>query len=230
MLSKSKRYKEHAKARQAPLEALIDEFLLSILEHSESKRDLLNICLVSRRLYILTIEVLYRDLSLDLSTASHRRLMQRLVHIKACLPQRIQILRVEASWQDLSFEHSNDLHALFHLITNFKLFGWTQPLVALYDLAEIIHTSFSQAIMEVTDNDCYLFDPETEDDSGAEDNLWFFSCVERHVDFQPDLPFIPINILQWMPRLSHLMLAHDQNCWIPGMEQELPSPQHTRDI
>lgn len=170
MSSKSKRQKEDAKAQLFPLETIVDELLLSILEHIESKQDLLNLCLVSRRLYCLTIGVLYRDLSLDFSAASHIRLMRRLVHAKATLPRRIQTIRVESSRVDLSLEHSDALCALFHRMTNLKLFGWTGPLGALWDLPDVIHTRFPKAIIEITDNHCFQFDPETEDDSDTEDD------------------------------------------------------------
>jgi hypothetical protein len=67
----------------APRQRLFDKFIhdvvyLILLEISlaEGKAGLLSVCLVSKYLYLSTIPHLYREVNMDLTRASHRRLLQ----------------------------------------------------------------------------------------------------------------------------------------------------------
>jgi hypothetical protein len=78
--------------RGTGFEGMINDVLRLILEQVTSTQDLVNLCLVSHRLYLHTVPRLYRDLGLDLSRRSHRRLLRRLAQPTTLLPTLVREL------------------------------------------------------------------------------------------------------------------------------------------
>ncbi|KAH7091214.1 hypothetical protein FB567DRAFT_625788 [Paraphoma chrysanthemicola] len=83
--------------RPVPFDSLIDNVLYMVLDQillAEGATGLTNLTLVSRRLYLCTIPHLFRNVDLDVTRASHVRLLSRLARPRSRIPGLIQELAV----------------------------------------------------------------------------------------------------------------------------------------
>lgn len=368
-----------ARRRYFPLGSIIDELLHNILDFFHETEDLLSLCLVSRRLYLFTVEHLYRDITFDSSAASHRQLLMRLTHENSAIVQRIRVLRLHTEQKPFD-EYFRQLRLLITRMKNPTKFvigvALSGPLGAadafLYiiarcfpystveikqtgqntrgirdtlrtltahpacpqitrldinleyggsmypkckrDLVVIIrsaqglehlrirlvaatyfpeflpvfqHEDFPRLkLLDLGHTETAIFTPGelmrwgkrggwtrlttlttgsldcfrcfvgrdvglrelklyTHDDHDFEEidqifvspmtptpfsDLSTFSCIEKDVSRRAGLRFMPVNILRWMPKLRHLLLARDENRWDPVVDPCLPSIQHVKDI
>lgn len=81
-------------SRIFPLETLCEEFVCLVLAHVDDLTDLCNMSLVSRRLYLLTVAILYRHVVLEEYALSHEDLLERLGHPRSRIPKHIRTIDV----------------------------------------------------------------------------------------------------------------------------------------
>lgn len=89
-----------ATPRPGLFDKLIDDVLRLVIQEIsvvEGKAGLLNVCLVSRHLYLRTVPHLYREILFDLTKASHRRLLERLAIANSQTAAVIRVLGISGS-------------------------------------------------------------------------------------------------------------------------------------
>jgi hypothetical protein len=123
------------------LERQVNEILDLILSavKFQSIQDLISICRVSRKFYLLAVPHLYRETSFDLNRASHLRLLHRLEHPGCGIPRiirRLAVLSVEE-------KHIDELFRIGKLIVatmgNLKELEWQGTLCMLVPIVETLH-------------------------------------------------------------------------------------------
>ncbi|KAF1834300.1 hypothetical protein BDW02DRAFT_598307 [Decorospora gaudefroyi] len=134
-------------------ERLINDVLTLILEQVTSTQDLRSLSLVSRRLYLHTVPILYRKIDLDLSRSSHHSLLRQLARRKSLRPSLIRRLSVKS----LNGDHADaarDLCALFLKLSYFHELSWNSVLAAPRTILDTLTTRFPRArlLLTVTDN------------------------------------------------------------------------------
>lgn len=148
MSSVFRRRKQSAEPQSKPFETLANELLHAILEHVQDTQDQLSLCLVSRRFYISTVELLYRNITIQFAAASHRQLWRRLTHPTSHIPARIRVLRI--SWSAKSDGVSmNELFKIFRGTTNLRRVVWCGPLDIQHYLSIAIRSFSLQATIEI---------------------------------------------------------------------------------
>lgn len=116
---------------------------------SDGKHHILNVCLVSRGLYIFAVFYLYRNITLDFSRASHSRLLQRLSAPRCRLAERIRtIVIVDTAKQDIL--QWDDLCVMFGRLTYLQEFTWIGPLRMPYFLLELLASRHPKARLNIT--------------------------------------------------------------------------------
>jgi hypothetical protein len=127
------------------------EILGIIIEYLRSRgpHNLLNICLVSRGLYLYVVPYLYRDVKLDLGRSSHARLLQRLAEPQCRLAQVIRTVAItDTEKQDtVRWEH---LYILFMSLRYLQEFDWNGPMAMPYFLLQLIASRHPQARLNIT--------------------------------------------------------------------------------
>lgn len=148
-----------AKLSYFPLDTIVDELLYAILQHvfQNDKQDLLSLCLVSRRFYFPIVGILYREIYLDLTAASHKQtlLFRQLTHPDSRIPERIRIL-YGIRGARLEEEHCVGLHTLFRKMKHLESLIWIGPLHISQDSEEFLdlfHLRFPQTQLLVRDED-----------------------------------------------------------------------------
>lgn len=72
------------------------------MEQLDADNDLLNLCQVSRKFYQLATPWLYRDIYVDVSKSSHRRLLRRVSSSGSQLPRHVRSLIIDTiEWGNL---------------------------------------------------------------------------------------------------------------------------------
>lgn len=133
------------------LENIIDDVLGLIIEelyNEYSNNDLLNLCLVSRQLYLFTIPYLYRSVRLDFGRASHLRLLQRLVRPGSRLVEKIRILSILGTSRDSAIRLI-DLYVLFSRLTYLQQLDWEGCLNIPHFILQTLHDRFPEARLNV---------------------------------------------------------------------------------
>lgn len=151
MSSKLFRHTKGPRRDYFPLETIIGELLCVILEHVYENEDLLNVCLVCRRLYMFAMEKLYRDISLDVTLASHRQLVQRVICTNSVLLQRIQSIRITGALKPYD-KHYSELRLLILRHKNPRkivLDGLLCVSASSGSFLDAIHDRFPHAAIEI---------------------------------------------------------------------------------
>jgi hypothetical protein len=130
-------------------ERLIDDVLKLVLEQVASTRDLVNLCLLSRHLYLHPVPQLYRNIDLDLSRSADRRLLRRLAQPTSLLSKFIRVLSIKA----LSKKHVNaalDLCAVFLKLSNLHRIVWHGLPFAPCTILDTLDSAFPKAQLHIT--------------------------------------------------------------------------------
>jgi hypothetical protein len=124
----------------------IDDILHLILDEIclDDKDALLSMCLVSRRLYLLTAPYLYRNVKLDFTRPSHVHLVRRLVHPGSRWAARIRVLRITGT-QKTTALRLLDLYVLFGRITKLQQLEWKGCLSIPHRILETLSVRFPTA-------------------------------------------------------------------------------------
>ena len=133
------------------LGGLSPEILSFIIEHfcTNDLRDLVNLSLVSRGLYLFVASYLYREVRIDVGRASHNRLLQRLAGPNCRLAEKIRTLGITDTERDLTIRWD----CLATLLTRLKYlqeFDWNGPIALPYYLLEMIASQHPQAHLNIS--------------------------------------------------------------------------------
>ncbi|KAH7349139.1 hypothetical protein BKA66DRAFT_476961 [Pyrenochaeta sp. MPI-SDFR-AT-0127] len=134
-------------ANSSSFENVIDDVLGLIIEElcdEYTNSDLLNLCLVSRELYLFTIPYLYRSVKLNLARASHLQLLHRLVQPGSRLAGKIRVLGILGTGRDSAIRLS-DLYVLFSRLTHLEQLDWEGSLNIPQFILESLHVRFPRA-------------------------------------------------------------------------------------
>ena len=146
------------KSRKAPqptqarhLERQTNEILDLILSEVrlQSILDLLSICSVSRQFYLLTVPHLYRNTILDLSRASHLRLLRRLERLDSHVSKTIRDLRVVCA-DDKQADHLDKVRRVFDGLVNLEALNWCSPFDMPGSMLDALHTRVRGARVAIT--------------------------------------------------------------------------------
>jgi len=194
-----------------PLETLIEDLMDIVLEQISFTEDLLNLCLVSRRLYIRISPALYRNTNLNLSKTSHRRTLLRLAYPTSGVASHIRSLSV-CGTDELEDEQLQNLHKLLLQPKNLKRVRWEGVLSIPINILDVI-ARFPEAKIEI---DCGLLGEEMEadDESSISCALLTHPAAAQltHFCFSPSVAnqFYPgfkgelVSMLRTNPVLLHL--------------------------
>lgn len=133
------------------LGGLSPEILGMIIEHIRTKdfRGLINLCLVSRGLYVFVISYLYREVRIDIGRASYTRLLQRLVGPNCRLAEKIRTLGIIDTARDLTIRWDS-LAILFTRLKCLRQFDWNGPVAMPYFILEIIASQHPQTHLNIS--------------------------------------------------------------------------------
>lgn len=112
------------------------------------KEDLLALCSVSRRLYLVTIPYLYRNLRIDLTRASHIRLIQRLIHSGSQLTRKIQWLTISGTEKQTGFQFL-DIDLLLSRLVRLREFAWNGSLDIPHQTLQTLRKQFPRARLRI---------------------------------------------------------------------------------
>jgi len=112
------------------------------------KDDLLALCLVSRRLYLVTTPYLYRNLRIDLTRASHIRLIQRLIYSGPQLARKIQCLTISGTEKQTDFQ-LQDIDLLLARIGCLREFAWNGSLDIPHQTLQTLRLKFPKARLRI---------------------------------------------------------------------------------
>ncbi|KAH4006444.1 hypothetical protein HBI56_033540 [Parastagonospora nodorum] len=115
--------------------------------HGE-KEDLLALCLVSRRLYLVTTPYLYRNLRIDLTRASHIRLIQRLIHSGSQLASKIRWLTISGTEKQTDLQ-LQDIDLLFSRLVRLQEFAWNGSLDIPHHTLQTLRNRFPKAGLRI---------------------------------------------------------------------------------
>ena len=162
-LGRSRNARQPMQARL--LERQTNEILDLILSEVrlQSIQDLLNICLVSRQFYVLTIPHLYRDITIDLGRASHLRLLRRLERPGSHVSKTIRHLCVVCA-DDKQVGHLDKVQRVFDGLVNLETLNWCSPFDMPVSMLDALHTRFCGARLTIT----YWREPKETPESGAQ--------------------------------------------------------------
>ena len=129
----------------------------------QSIQDLLSVCSVSRQFYVLAVPHLYRNTILDLSRASHLRLLRRLERLDSHVSKTIRDLRVVFA-DDKQVGHLDKLQRVFDGLVNLEALNWCSPFDMPVSMLDALHTRFCRARLTIT----YWREPKETAESGAQ--------------------------------------------------------------
>jgi hypothetical protein len=121
-----------------------------IFEHlrCDGPHNLINICLVSRGLYLFSIPYLYLHTKLDLGRASHSRLLQRLAGPECRLAEKIRTITITDT-EKFHMIRWESLYILFTRLKHLREFDWNGPLGMPYFLLEVLASRHPQARLNI---------------------------------------------------------------------------------
>lgn len=131
-----------------PIENLFHDLICLILEQVESAKELYNLCLVSRDMYLRVVPILYRNLDFRFWKASHRRLLARLGHPLSAVPRHIKRLSVDGL-EYLNNAQLGNLHSVFLRLKNLRHLRYKGPLAIPIPVLDLIHRNYPGATIDV---------------------------------------------------------------------------------
>lgn len=139
-------------ARAFPLETLCEELVCLVVAHVEDLTDLCNMSLVSRRLYLLTVPILYRHVTLHAFRKSDVELLKQLSHPRTRMPQYIRTLHFPEQQIDLiknHVEHYKRMLTSLLKVKNLRVFKWEAHEDIPSEILDTIATRFPCASIEL---------------------------------------------------------------------------------
>lgn len=136
-----------------PFDRLIVDVLRLVLEDmllAEGKAGLLSVYLVCRHLYLLAVPCLYRNITFEMTRASHIHLTKSLAKPGSQPPGLIRNLVVSKAQE----KHAASLHALNIIVARLKhlieISWWSGSLEIPLSLLDIVYNKFPKAKFNLT--------------------------------------------------------------------------------
>ena len=114
----------------------------------QNAKDLLNVCLVSRQFYMLSIPHLYRNISFDFRRTSHLRLLQRIERTGTGALKHIRSLCVTGIDKNY-FEQLDRLERLICGLANLETFKWVGSIQMPKFMLDLLCVRFPKLQLEV---------------------------------------------------------------------------------
>jgi hypothetical protein len=148
---------------RSPSDTFVNDIVYLVLEEVgyDRKYDLLSLCLVSQRFYILGIPHLYREIDLDLTKQSHTSLVRRLVNHRSRLAEKIRYMSI-AGTRDTAKPQLVDLCVLLPKITHLEQLEWKVHLKVPYCILQTLaaHLPKTNLVINTTVEICNAhYDP-----------------------------------------------------------------------